>query len=193
MCVFRGLWQRSTGREPCSSDIKRAIRLPEGPFIVPPHSTAAPLTHHLLPPASLVLISVSECGRTTEARKIKRHCSKFVCICSSFTTQVPLFIQPNTHELFELHLPSKYSLCQYHTVCFTTWQTTCFAAHTMKKLYLMCLILLVWKILRKTAIVCNLWSNEISLPHVVYHHFYLCCEQKYESYGKYFFFLWLFL
>ncbi len=86
VCVFRGLWWRSTGREPCSSDIKRAIRLPAGPFIVPPHSTAAPLTHHLLPPASLVLISVSECGRTTEARKIKRHCSKFVCICSSFTS-----------------------------------------------------------------------------------------------------------
>lgn len=101
VCVFRGFWQRSTGREPCSSDIKRALRLPEGPFIVPPHSTAAPLTHHLLPPASLVLISVSECSRTTEARKIKHHCSKFVCICSSFTTQVPPFTQPNTQELFE--------------------------------------------------------------------------------------------
>ncbi len=104
VCVFRGLWRRSTGREPCSSDIKRAIRLPAGPFIVPPHSTAAPLTHHLLPPASLVLISVSECGRTTEARKIKRHRSKFVCISSSFTAQVPPFIQPNTQELFELFI-----------------------------------------------------------------------------------------
>lgn len=96
------MFLEGTGREPCSSDIKRAIRLPEGPFIVPPHSTAAPLTHHLLPPASLVLISVSECGRRTEARKIKRHCSKFVCICSSFTAQVPPFVQPNTQELFEL-------------------------------------------------------------------------------------------
>lgn len=33
--------------------------------------------------------------------KIKRHCSKFVCICSSFSTQDPPFIQPNTQELFE--------------------------------------------------------------------------------------------
>lgn len=46
-----------------------AQRPPEGSFSGPPHSTAAPVTHHLLPLASLLLISVCECRRTTEASK----------------------------------------------------------------------------------------------------------------------------
>lgn len=177
--------QRNTGREPCSSDIKRAIRLPEGLFIVPPHSTAAPLTHHLLPTASLVLISVSECCHTTEARKNQMQLLQICLYLLQFHhTRSSLHTAKYTRAVWVSHLPSKYFLCQYHTVAelandMFLWQTQ-WGSYVPNPAATEVNI-------RKQSF--DLGSNGISWPHGVCNHVYYVLNKKKNHMEYLFFFL----